>query len=75
MKRLFYTIVATGFVLASCGSNKTEGEATSADSVAVDTISSAAIPISNSTGMSKDTANIGMPNDTVRMQKLGMPGE
>ncbi|MES2485707.1 MAG: entericidin [Bacteroidota bacterium] len=41
MKKLFFTtLFAAGLMLASCGSNKTEGEA-SVDSTAVDTVSTA----------------------------------
>jgi len=60
-KLIFTTLFAAGLMLASCGSNKTEGEA-SADSTAVDTVSTAPMDAAPTTTATDTAAPM---NDTI----------
>jgi len=67
MKKVFFTtLIAAGFLLASCGSNKTEGNA-SGDSTAVDSAGTSTGTVSTPTDtMSTTTDSVAPINDTVQ---------
>ena len=61
-KVLFTTLFAAGLVLASCGSNKTEGDSATGDSMAQDSTGMAPAAPSNDTAPSDTAAPM---NDTL----------